>query len=130
MSANKTFLAIILFQFIPVLLYPPRTLLSGIGVILVALLFFVLLGYGLWRKRLWALTMSIFVQGLNIIVRFMMFVQGLNIIVRFMMFYPAAKTPQGNWNIELILFTAAAMLLSGWILLRLDKPDIRSMITT
>ncbi len=117
MSANKTFLAIILFQFIPVLLYPPRTLLSGIGVILVALLFFVLLGYGLWRKRLWALTMSIFVQGLNI-------------IVRFMMFYPAAKTPQGNWNIELILFTAAAMLLSGWILLRLDKPDIRSMITT
>ncbi len=117
MSAKNTFLAIIILQFIPILLYPPRTLLSGLGVVVVVLLFFGLLGYGLWRKRLWALTMSIFVQGLNI-------------IVRFMMFYPAAKTPQGNWNMELILFTAIAMILSGWILLRLDKPDIRSMITT
>ncbi|GAB4478911.1 MAG: hypothetical protein Kow0088_19230 [Anaerolineales bacterium] len=117
MSTKKTFFAIIFFQFIPVLLYPPRTLLSGISVLVVALLFFVLLGYGLWRRRLWALTMSIFVQGLNI-------------IVRFMMVYPAAKTPQGNWNVELIALTAVAMVLSGWILLRLDKPDIRSMLTT
>lgn len=116
MSTKKTFLAIIFLQFIPVLLYPPRTLISGIGVVIVALLFFAFLGYGLWRKRLWALTMSIFVQGLNI-------------IVRFMMFYPSAKTPQGNWNVELIIFTAVAMLLSGWTLLRLDKPDIRSLIT-
>jgi len=116
MSTKNTFLAIILLQFIPVLLYPPRTLLNGVGVIVVALLFFGLLGYGLWRRRLWALTMSIFVQGLNI-------------IVRFMMFYPAAKTPQGTWNVELIVFTAVAVLLSGWILLRLDKPDIRSLIT-
>lgn len=117
MSTKNTFLAIVFLQFIPVLLYPPRTLLNGISVVVVALLFFALLGYGLWRRRLWALTMSIFVQGLNI-------------IIRFMMFYPAAKTPQGSWNVELILFTAIAVLLSGWILLRLDKPDIRSMITT
>ncbi|PWH12920.1 MAG: hypothetical protein DDG59_15185 [Anaerolineae bacterium] len=116
MTPKKIFLAIILLQFFPVLLYPPRTLLSGIGVVVVALLFFVFLGYGLWRRRMWALTMSIFVQGLNI-------------IVRFMMFYPAAKTPQGTWNIELVLFTAVAIILSGWILLRLDRPDIRSMIT-
>ncbi|MCS7247823.1 MAG: hypothetical protein NZ840_06215 [Anaerolineales bacterium] len=116
MAARNTLMALIFLQFIPVLLYPPRTLLSGIGVVIVALLFFAFLGYNLWRRRQWALTLSIFVQGLNI-------------IVRLMMFFPAAKTPQGNWNIELTLFTAAAVILSGWILLRLDRPDIRSMMT-
>lgn len=117
MRERRVLLAIILLQFVPILLYPPKTLMGGLGAVGAVLLFFALLGYGLWRGRGWALTMSIFLQGLNI-------------IIRFMMFYPYAKSAEGVWNTELILFTAAAVIMSGWILLRLDKPDIRSLIVT
>ncbi|MGB9640036.1 MAG: hypothetical protein ACPL4H_03940 [Anaerolineales bacterium] len=115
MRERRILFVILLLQFIPILLYPPQTLQAGLGVIGVVLLFFVLLGYGLWRGRIWAFTMSIFLQGLNI-------------IIRLMMFFPAAHNPQTGWNVQLILFTLVAILLSGWIMLRLDKPDLRSLI--
>ncbi|MFZ5807771.1 MAG: hypothetical protein ACOY16_00665 [Chloroflexota bacterium] len=117
MRERRILLAILLLQCIPILLYPPKTLMSGLGVIGVVLLFFALLGYGLWRGRGWALTMSIFLQGLNI-------------IIRAMMFFPFAKSAEGVWNVELIVFTLVAVAASGWILLRLDKPDIRSLIVS
>lgn len=113
---NKSFLLpIILLQFIPIVLFPLETLQSGITVIGVVILLFTLLGYGLWRGRTWGLHMSIFIQGLNI-------------IIRIMMFFPNVVSKQGVWDITYFVINIVAMLLSGWFLLRLDRPDVHSII--
>ncbi len=115
MRERRILLAIIIFQFVPMLLYPPKMLQAGLGIIGVVLLFFALLGYGLWRGQVWAYSMSIFLQGLNI-------------IVRIMMIFQAAYNRQTGWDLQNIVFYFIAMLISGWIMLRLDKPDLRSLI--
>jgi hypothetical protein len=113
---NKRFLLpIILLQFIPIILFPLKTLQSGIAVIGVVILLFALLGYGLWRGRKWGLYMSIFIQGLNI-------------IIRMMMFFPHAVSKQGVWDFTYMLITIVSMLLSGWFLLRLERPDVQSVV--
>jgi uncharacterized membrane protein (DUF2068 family) len=113
---NKRFLLpIILLQFIPIVLFPLETLQSGITVVGVVILLFALLGYGLWRGRTWGLYMSIFIQGLNI-------------IIRIMMFFPHVVSEQGVWDITYLVINIVAMSLSGWFLLRLDRPDVHSII--
>ena len=113
---NKRFLLPIIFlQFIPIVLFPLETLQGGIAVIGVVILLFAVLGYGLWRGRIWGLYMSIFIQGLNI-------------IIRIMMFFPHAVSKQGVWDITYLVINIVAMVLSGWFLLRLERPDVRSII--
>jgi len=113
---NKSFLLpIILLQFIPIVLFPLETLQSGITVVGVVILLFALLGYGLWRGRTWGLHMSIFIQGLNI-------------IIRMMMFFPNVVSELGVWDITYFVINILAMSLSGWFLLRLDRPDVHSII--
>jgi uncharacterized membrane protein (DUF2068 family) len=115
---NKRFLLpIILLQFIPIVLFPLETLQSGIPVVGVVILLFALLGYGLWRGRTWGLYMSIFTQGLNI-------------IIRMMMFFPHAVSEQGVWDLTYIVINVVSMALSGWFLLRFQRPDIQAVIAT
>jgi len=110
--------ALFFLQLIPLLIFPPSVLIEGllaVGVVAVAI---VGLGFMLLRKRAWALTMSIFIQGLNIVVRLMM------------LFPHALLSASAGKGIDVafIVSSLLAIAISGWFLLRLDRPDIRVMI--
>jgi hypothetical protein len=119
---RKRLLLFAILQVVPILLFPPAMFLSSssgitgaIALAAVVVLIFALLGWGLLRGRGWALTMSIFLQGLNL-------------IVRLMMLFPNAVSKAGVWDVPLIITYLAAILLSGWLMVRLDRPDVRSVI--
>jgi hypothetical protein len=110
----------------PLLLAPPLRLLpDGYGSLLqssallilvvigLEIILFIALGFALLRGRLTALTLSIFLQGLNV-------------VVRLMMFFPNAMTLMNTPDILFILTSIVSMCLSMYILLRLDRIDIRS----
>lgn len=116
MPQKKFLIPIILLQIIPIIIFPLKTITAGIAIFGIVILIYALLGFGLWRGRNWALTMSIFIQGFNI-------------IIRMMMLFPHAINRDGSgWDISYILLAILSMAISGWFLIRLDKPDIRSLI--
>jgi hypothetical protein len=113
---DKYIWGIAILQFIPTLLFPPETLFSAkITILVLPVLLFALLGWGLVRRRPWALTLSIFVQGFNIIIRVMMLLP--RIVVKGQVDFP--------WIIASLL----AVIVSGVFLLLLEKPDVQIAIT-
>lgn len=118
MPQKKFLLPIIFLQIIPILIYPIKTITSSLPIFGFVALIFALLGYGIWRGRSWALSMSIFIQGFNVITRMMMF------------FPHAVRTPAngGGWDLPYLILAVLSMGISVWFMLRLDKPDIQSFI--
>jgi len=119
MSNRQQLLLIYLFQIIPLLFFPLETLKSGIVIVGILVAVFALLGYGLWRGRNWALSLSLTLQGFNI-------------VVRLMMLFPNAlmRLPEGGFVFDLpyLALSAVSICLSLFFLLRLDRPDIRATI--
>jgi hypothetical protein len=114
---QKKIMPIIVLQIIPLLLFPLNFLVSGWWAILFMIVIFVLLGIALIRGKLWALTLSIFLQGINAVIRIMMFLPN------------AQNIATGTLNWQFIITSILSIILSIWFLLRLDKPDIRSTIS-
>jgi hypothetical protein len=112
-------LALIFFlQFIPIILYPPATLKGGLVVILVVVAGMLAMSYFLLRGRSWALKMSIFLQGFNV-------------IIRLMMGFAHAMKPEnlgGGADVPLIITSILGIIISAWFLLRLDQPDVHATI--
>jgi hypothetical protein len=119
MSNKLKFAPIYFLQFIPVMIYPPATFQGGWAVILVVIAALLALGYFLMLGRSWALKMSIFIQGLNIIIRLMM---GIAHAAR-------PENLGGGFDGVLIITSLLGILISGWFLFRLDQPDIKATIT-
>jgi hypothetical protein len=116
MTIRQKLLPVILIQVIPLLIFPINFLVSGLPFVALLVLLYIGLIYALLKRgRTWAHSLSIFLQGLNI-------------IVRVMMLFPNAVGADGQFNIPYILTNIVAILLSGWILLRLDQPDVRSIL--
>ena len=105
----------ILLPAIAPLIYPPSILLPGLLLILIAFALLILLGVVIWRGRSWAL-------------RLMIFILGLNVIIHIMMFLPHAKTPQGVLDPIFIVASILSMVLSLYLVLRLDRTDIRTQM--
>ena len=102
-------------QFIPFFIYPPDAYMSVSPFILaVGLIFFVFLGYEVWCRRPWARTLTIFLQGFNIIARIMMFLSTGA--------YPLKQGGGANW--PFIVTALIGMALSAFILLRFDVPEV------
>jgi hypothetical protein len=97
------------------LLYPAEIIQGAWIVILLDVILFAALGFALTRGRLTALTLSIFLQGLNV-------------IVRLMMFFPNAATSDGTWLYANIITSLLSMAISMYLVIRLDKVDIRSQM--
>jgi hypothetical protein len=110
---------ILLFFVLPIiapLLYPPALLqVGGLLVIGFEVILFLALGFALLRGSSTALTLSIFLQGLNV-------------IVRLMMFFPHATTQAGTWDIAYVITSLLSMGISTYILLRLDRIDVRTQM--
>ena len=111
----STMSKVLLFFVLPILaafLYPPNILINTVGVLVVALILFIGLGYLLIQGRSLALTFSIFIQGINA-------------IVRLMMFFPNSFSKSGDVNYVYILTCLVGLVLSIWLLTRLDRQDVR-----
>lgn len=112
MNNNQRVLLFLLLPLLAPLLYPPETLEGSLPLILVAVLLFLGLGILLWRGYRLALVLSIFIQGLNV-------------IVRLMMFFPHAKSSIGEYDIPYIVTSLLSMALSWYLLMRLDSTEVR-----
>ena len=102
-------------QFIPILLYPPAVLTSVNPIILgIIVAVFAVVGFYLVQRRVWAKTLTIFMQGFNIITRLMILIaHGAN---------PLKDGGGLNWDV--IVFNLVAIALSSLILYRFDVPEI------
>lgn len=112
MSTTQRILFFFLLPFIAPLLYPPTVLTGGYMAIIFAGVLFVLLGILLLRGRSTALTLSIFLQGLNV-------------IIRIMMLLPNATFVDGKPDFVYIITGVLSICLSLYLVLRLDKVDVR-----
>ncbi len=113
MSTLQRVLFFFVLPIVAVLLYPPATLLTGIGALVVVAGLFIALGVWILRGYSLALTFSIFLQGLNV-------------IVRIMMFWSNGFSRSGVPDFAFIITSLAGIILSFWLLVRLDRQDVRS----
>ncbi len=114
LKQNALFL---ILQPLALLLFPPALLLAAGGLpIMIVVAMAWGLSWTIWRRRQWALTMSIFVQGLNVIARLMMLLSN------------AIAPTTGQFDIVFIITSVLAIILSGYILYRFDTPDMRAVM--
>jgi hypothetical protein len=117
MSARGRF-ALFFLQWIPLLLFPPSTFGSSLPVVGVVIAALLALGVVMWRGRGWALTLAIFLQGFNVIVRLMILLSHA----------VGPESSGSNVDVPFIVTSLLAMALSAWYLYRLDKPDTRVVL--
>ena len=110
-TIQKAMLFIIL-PTIAILSYAPQKLVEGMPTLLVIVGLMILLGVVLWRGRSLALTFAIFIQGLNV-------------IVRIMMFFSFSISKEGVVSYPDMTAMVLGIILSMYLLLRLDKTDVR-----
>lgn len=108
-------LILLILQVIPLILFPPKLLANGLPILGVLAVLYILLGWAIMRGRGWALTLCIFLQGLNV-------------IVRIMMFFPNMVNRAGEIDVVYAMVSLVAIVLSIWFVFRLDQADIRSQI--
>ena len=129
--------ALFFLQWIPLLMLPPSAFLSGAPVninvapfgthllsvrltspliiAIIVIIALLALGLAVLRGRSWALTLSIFLQGFNVIVRLMMLMS-------------RAVRPDGGVEVEFVISSLLAITVSWYVLYRLDRPDIRVLM--
>jgi hypothetical protein len=118
MTAAKLILLYYLLPIVAWLSYPPTLLLinpsmTTFRLLGLVIILFIILGIFLQKGRTTALTLAIFLQGLNV-------------IIRLMMLFPNAFNKNDltlNW--PYIFFNLLGMGISFYLMLRLDRSDIR-----
>lgn len=113
MDSLKRNAPLLLLQPLPLLLFPPALLTEALPLIAIVVAVMWGLGWMVWRKRAWALTLSIFIQGLNVIIRLMMLMSN-------------AVNANGKYDIPFIVTSVLAIVLSWLFLYRLDNQDLRA----
>ena len=113
MDSLKRNAPLLLLQPLPLLLFPPALLADALPLIAIVVAVMWGLSWMVWRKRAWALTLSIFIQGLNVIIRVMMLLSN-------------AVSASGDVNLGFIVTSVLAIVLSWLFLLRLDNQDLRA----
>jgi hypothetical protein len=106
---------VVFFFILPILgilFYDPASLGKAPTLIAIVVGFFVLIGVLLMRGYSTVLTFAIFLNGLNVIVRLMMLVSN-------------AFTSKGVFQPGYVIFTFGGLAISFFLMLRLDKVDIR-----
>jgi hypothetical protein len=116
MTTTKRVLLFIVLPMIAVLSFPPNTLVNAAEVILFAAGFFLLIGFLLWRGRSLALTFAIFLQGMNV-------------IIRLMLFFAHAVPKSGVLDVPFAVTMLIGLGLSLYLTLRLDRTDVRTLMT-
>ena len=117
MDSLKRNAPLLLLQPVPLLLFPPALLADALPLIAIVVAVMWGLGWMVWRRRTWALTLSIFIQGLNVIIRVMMLLSN-------------AVSASGDVNLGFIVTSVLAIVVSWLFLYRLDNQDLRAAMAT
>jgi len=115
MSTLQRILFFFVLPIISPLFLPPQILQNGFVGIIVEIILFAILGFFLLRGQSTALTLTIFIQGLNA-------------IVRIMMLFPRANYTDGTANFIYIFTSLVSIALSIYLVLRLDRVDVRTQM--
>jgi hypothetical protein len=113
MDSLKRNAPLLVLQPLPLLLFPPALLAEALPLIAIVVAVMWGLSWMVWRKRAWALTLSIFIQGLNVIIRVMMLLSN-------------AVSASGDVNLGFLVTSVLAIVLSWLFLYRLDNQDLRA----
>jgi hypothetical protein len=105
-----TFVA--LAQFVPLVLFPWSLTVSSAIFMVLLLALSAFLGWALMQRKAWGVKLTIFVQGLNVIVR---------IITFFANVYDASS----GLDIALLLTYVVSVVFSVVLLSYIDKPEVR-----
>jgi hypothetical protein len=114
----STFQRILFFFILPILaplFLPPRMLEGGFLGIITEVILFAALGVFLMRGQSTVLKLSIFLQGLNV-------------IIRMMMLFPHITFTDGTFDSAYTLTSVISIVLSLYLVLRLDRVDIRTQM--
>jgi len=113
MERSSRFITYIAFaQFVPLVLFPWDLSVRSLVFILILLLLCAFLGWALLQRKPWGRTLTVFVQGFNIVIR---------IITLFGNVYK----PESGFNFALFLTYMIAIVLSGIVLGYIDRPEVQ-----
>jgi hypothetical protein len=112
MSLNNKILLFFILPILGILFYDPAILVKSPLLIAIVAAFFIMIGVLLMRGYSTILTFAIFLNGMNVIVRLLMLVSN-------------AFTKAGVFQPGFTIFTFVGLVISFFLLLRLDKVDIR-----
>jgi FtsH-binding integral membrane protein len=99
-------------QFVPLVLFPWPLRVSSAVFIAILVLLAALLGWMLYRRKPWGITLTIFVQGMNT-------------IVRIITLFPNVYTVDGGLDLAFLLTAIVSVGLSVIVLSSIDRPEIR-----
>ncbi|HUT19758.1 MAG TPA: hypothetical protein VM366_11415 [Anaerolineae bacterium] len=99
-------------QCVPLVLFPWPLRASSVVFIAILALLSALLGWTLYRRKPWGITLTIFVQGMNVIVRIITFFANLH-------------TEDGRLDVAFLLTYIVSVALSIVLLSSIDRPEIR-----
>jgi hypothetical protein len=113
MERSSRFITYIAFaQFVPLVLFPWDLSIRSVVFALILLLLSAFLGWSLLQRKPWGRKMTIFVQGLNI-------------VVRIITFFGNVYGPEAGLNAPLLVTYLLAIVLSGAILSYIDRPEVQ-----
>jgi len=112
MPQSRLITLVAVAQFVPLVLFPWPLRASSAAFIAVIALLSGLLGWALYRRKHWGITLTIFVQGMNVIVRILTF------------FGNVYGTDEGV-DVAFLLTYIASVALSVVLLSSIDRPEVR-----
>jgi hypothetical protein len=121
MTTLQKIILFIVLPFLAPMLLPPRFYDPSVGgpILFLAVVLGIsalLIGPFIWMGRSTALTLGIFVQGLNVIIRLMMLFPNLSKL--------------GVYDIPWLITSLLSIGLSIYLVLRLDRTDVRVTLVT
>jgi hypothetical protein len=111
-SPSRILAFVAVAQFVPLILFPWSLSVTSLVVLVILLGLCVLLGWALMRRKWWGRTLTIFVQGLNVIVR---------VITLFNNVYTAGV----GFDIPLLITYVLSVIISVIILAYVDRPEVQ-----
>jgi hypothetical protein len=117
MKINNRILLFFVLPTLAPLILPPQILIGGIAAVPVVAALLLASGYFLSRGKPLALTFTIFLQGLNF-------------IVRMMLFFSTSVSSKNVVDWAFVITSLVSMGLSFYLLFRLDQIDIRAQLNS
>jgi hypothetical protein len=116
MSVLKRVLFFFILPILGIFSYDPSIFSGGFTLIAVVVAFVAVIGYFLW-------------SGYNRALTFAIFLNGMNVIVRLMLLLSSAFDKDGVFQPVTSAFLLVGLAISFYLMLRLDKVDVRLTMT-
>ena len=116
-SLSRSITVVAFAQFVPLVLFPWEFSLGSLVFVLILALLCAFLGWALLQRKVWGRTLTIFVQGFNI-------------IIRIITFWANVYAPAQGLNVALLVTYVVSIALSWVILSYVDRPEVQLAFET